>query len=173
MIGVDENVRGGEEETVGVEDADGNGMLGAIAEQAGEGCEVNAVGLEVEGLDAGDGLPQKGVDAAGEDPWEDGSNAGGFAVDADFGFAEGGVATGFEFAGNRSGDAQIPELVADLALGDDVEVDLLDVAREVEGGGGLVGGGVEGYGAVAGAYGNDDVWRDGCGGVEVRWVELE
>ena len=95
VIGVDEHVRRGEEVAVGVEDADGDGVLAAVCEQAGEGCEVNAVGLEVEGLNAGDGFPEIGVEATGEDPRINGGYACRFAVDGDFSFAECGIAAGF------------------------------------------------------------------------------
>jgi hypothetical protein len=148
-------------------------VLVAVSEETGEGREVDAVGFEVEGLDAGDWLPEEGIDAAGIDPRGDRRYSSSFAVDADFGLAEGGVAAGFELVCDGAGDAEIPELVADLALRDDVEEDLLDVAREVEGGAGLVGSGVEGDGAVAGADGDDDVRRDWRGGVPGGGVELE
>ena len=173
MIGVDEHVCGGEEVAVGVEDADGDGVLAAVAEESGEGREIDAIGFEVESLDAGDGLPQIRVEAAGEDPGIDRRDACGLAVDGDFGLAEGGVAAALEFACYVVGDAEVPELIADLALRDDVEVDLLDVAWEVERSGGLVGGGVERDGAVAGAYGNDDVGYDGRRRLPGGWVELE
>ena len=35
-------------------------MLLAVAESGGEGCEIDAIGSEVQGLDAGDGEPEQG-----------------------------------------------------------------------------------------------------------------
>jgi hypothetical protein len=64
----------------------------AVGEDSCEGCEIDAEGLEVEGLDAGDWFPEIGVDAAGINPGIDGSYSGRDAVDADFGFSVAGAA---------------------------------------------------------------------------------
>ena len=76
----------------GIELAERNRVLLAVAEEAGERCEVNAIGNEIESLDSWNWRPEKRIDSAGVNPWIDGRDAGGRAVDSYLRFAEGGVA---------------------------------------------------------------------------------
>ena len=80
-----------------------------------------------------------------------GATPAGEPVDGDFSFAEGGVAAAEEFAGNIVGDAGVPEFVVVLALGEDVEIGVLNVGGQGEGAGERVGGGVESDGAAGGS----------------------
>src|ERR1700733_1175675 len=173
VVGEDEQVRGCVKEVVGVEDADGDGVLIAVAEHAGKGSEVDAVGLEVEGLDTGNRLPEEGIDASGEDEGIDRRDPGGLAVDADLSLAEGGVAAALERAGHVVGHTKVKELIVDLVLGEDVEIDLLHVARQVDGLGELAGSGVERERIAAGADAYDDVRRDRSEGERRSRIELQ
>ena len=173
VVGEDEQVRGCIEEAVGVEDADGNGVLVTIAEHAGKRSKVDAIGFEVEGLDTGDGLPKEGIDAAGEDEGIDRRDTGGLAVDADLSLAEGGVAAALERAGLVVGHAEVPELIVDLALGNYVEINLLYVAWQIDGLADLVSCGVERGRVAAGADTYDDVRRSRSEGERRSREELQ
>src|ERR1700761_1758913 len=173
MVGEDEQVGGCVEEVISVEDADGDGVLAAVAEHAGKGSEVDAVGFEVEGLDTGEGFPEEGIDAAGKDEGIDRCDTRWLAVDADLSLAEGCVAAALERAGLVVGYAEVPELIADLALGEYVEIDLLYVARQIDGLANMVGCGVKRGGIAAGAETYDDVR---CDRSESEWrsrIELQ
>jgi len=145
---------------VGVEHAERDGVGLAVAEQGRERREVHAIGNEVQRLHAGDGEPEEGIDAAGENPGEDGRDSGGLAIDGNFSFTEGGVAAAEQFARDIVGHAGVPELVVGLALREDVEIRVLDVRRKCEGAGERAGGGVEGDGASSGPGGE----RQNCVG---------
>jgi hypothetical protein len=59
-----------------VEDGYSNGVRLPVAQDSGEWRQINAIGFEVEGLHAGDGNPQAGIDAAGVDPGIDRRDSG-------------------------------------------------------------------------------------------------
>ena len=120
----------------------------AVGEDAGEGCEINTIRLEIEGLDAGNGLPEIGINTTGVDPGIDGSDACRFAVDCALGLAKGGVAAVLKLAGDVRRHAGVPEFIGGLRLRDDVEVDTLEILREGEGADRLVGRGAYTEGVV-------------------------
>ena len=109
-------------------------------------------------MHAGNGTPEERIDAARVNPGINGGEACGLAIDGDFGFAKTGAAATEEFTRDVVGDAGVPEFVVGLALGDDVEIGALDIGREGDGAGKLVGGGVQKSGAAIGV-------REGVNGV--------
>src|SRR6266849_2011 len=150
-IEIEQERGSGGEVAVGIEHAEGNGVGLTVVKQGGERRQVDTVGQEVHGLNAGDGTPQIRIDASGVDPGIDGRYSGGSAVDGDFGFAEGGAGAALEFSGHVVGDAAVPEFVAGLALGKDVEIDVRNVGRKRQSLFEQVGRGVEGDGSAGGA----------------------
>src|SRR5450755_3272296 len=135
----------------------------AVVEQGGKGREVDAVGLEVHGLNSRDGTPEVRIDASGVDPGIDGCDAGGSAIDSDFGLTESGAGAALEFSGDVVGDAGIPEFVVGLALGEDVEIEIRDVGGKGQGLLKKIGGGVESDGAAGGTSGESDDLIGGAG----------
>ena len=169
-----EQERGGRGEiTVGVEYAQSYGMGLTVIQQRGEGSQIDAVGLEVQGLDARNWNPEFGVDAAGEDPGVDWGDAGGVAVDGDFGLAERSVAATFQFASKVAGNAEIPEFVGRLALGKDIEECALDVGGKSQSLFEQAGRGIEGDGAAGGASGEGDDLVGGAGRLLIRRQRVE
>ncbi len=155
-VGVEEQRGGLREAVVGVEHTHSHGVGQAVREQAGKGGEVDAIGLQVEGLDAGDGLPQVGVETAGVDPGVDGSDTGRNAVDGDLGFAESGVAIVLQRTGDARGHVRVPELIGGLRLRDDVQVSAGNIARQARKCDALlIGEGVEEGGLVAAGQAKD------------------
>src|SRR5277367_6604030 len=111
----------------GVVYGDADSVLLAIAKDTREGREVDAVGQQVQGLHAGDGDPEAGIDATGVNPRKDWRHAGGFAVDADVYLAEGGVTAEAYLACRVVGQAEEPLLLFVLALREHVDISALDI----------------------------------------------
>jgi len=130
VIEIEEQRGGSREIIVGVVDAKSYGVRLTIVENAGEGREVDAIRFEVQRLHAGNRDPEEGIDASGVDPGIDGSDSGGITIDCDFRFAEGGAAAAFEFGSNVVGNAGVPELVAGLALGENIKEKRSDVSGQ-------------------------------------------
>src|SRR5689334_13976098 len=121
-------------------------MLRAIAHQPGEWSEVKPVGNKVQCLHSWGGPPQIGIDPAGVNQREDGSETRRLAVHQHFNLAVAAAAAGarppgraFVSATHGEGhglldvfvwQAGVPELVVELALRELVQVDTLRVARE-------------------------------------------
>src|ERR1700730_507452 len=83
----------------------------SIGKQPCNGRQVDPVGLEVECLHAGNGLPQKRIDATGVDPGIDRCHPCRLPVDAHFGFAKTSAAAALQGRCEIVGHTQIPELV--------------------------------------------------------------
>src|SRR5256885_6051703 len=104
----------------------------AVREHACKRRQVDAIGLEVERLNAGDGFPQERIDTPGVNPGIYRSDAGGPAIDGDLCFAETGAATALQGTREVTRHAQVPELVVRLTLGNNVEVDGFDIHGQCE-----------------------------------------
>src|SRR5271167_1837327 len=105
----------------------------AIAQHSGEGCEVNTIGLEVEGVNTRNRTPEIRVNAAGVNPGIDGRDAGRLSINAHFPFAEAGRAAIVKLTRNIVGRAGVPELIVALTLREDVKIDAFYVGRQREG----------------------------------------
>ncbi len=121
------------EVVVGVVDADPHLVRLAVAEHPRERGEIDAIGEEIQRLDARDRTPEQRIDGAGEQPRVDRRDAGRLAVDRHLRLAERGPRATEENARHVVRHAGEPELVARLALRDDVEIGRLDVGRQREG----------------------------------------
>ena len=173
VVFIDQQRGHGVEEVEGVEDGHADGVLLAIAQDSGERRQVHTIGHEIEGLDAGDRDPEKGINTAGEDPRVDGRNPGQLAVDADIHLAEGSVATGVDTdAWHVVRQAEEPLFFVVLALRNDIKVSSLDIGWQSEGLRQLRRGCVE-LGAVAGGHPENEIGCLWCGIGEVALKELE
>ena len=79
---------------------------------------------------------------SGVDPRRNRCNSSGLAVDRHFGFAKVRIAASVDFVDTAQiiGEAAIPLLICRLTLRDHIEIRALDVLRERESGGKLIGG---------------------------------
>ena len=104
----------------------------AIVKQRHEWRQVDAVGVEVHGLNSRNRTPEIGVDASGVDPGIDRSDSCGSAINRHLRFAERRAGATEEFVGHIVGNAGVPEFVIGLALGEDVEKSPCNVGGQRE-----------------------------------------
>src|SRR5579864_3906322 len=115
---------------IGAKHADSDLVRLPVAEQAREGCKVNAIRSEIQRLHAGDGTPQQRIDSAGVYPRIDWSNARRCAINGDLAFAESAAAAALQFISYIIGHACVPELIARLALRDNINKRALNIGRK-------------------------------------------
>ena len=173
VVFIDQQRSHGVEEIEGVKDGHAEGVLLAIAQDSSEGRQVHAIGHQIEGLDAGDGNPEKGVNTAGEDPRVDGRDPSRLAVDADVHLAKGTVATGVDSdVLHAVRQAEEPLFFVVLALCNDIKVSSLNTGWKGEGLRQLRRGCVE-LGAVVVGDPENEIGCFRCGIGEVALEEFE
>src|SRR5579864_116203 len=121
--------RGGKS-IVGAEHADSDLVRLPVAEQAREGCKVNAIRSEIQRLHAGDGTPQQRIDSASVYPRIDWSNARRCAINGDLAFAESAAAATLQFISYIIGHACVPEFISRLAFRHNINKRALNVGGQ-------------------------------------------